>query len=114
MSELWQLPATEIARLVRTGQASAREVVDAHLDRIEAVEPHLNAFAELFADEARATADAADRALAAGHAIGPLHGVPTQIKVNTDEAGHATTNGLPAWADRVADRDAPHVARLRE
>jgi amidase len=113
VAELWQLPATQIARLVRTGQASAREVVEAHVARIEAVEPQINAFAELYADEARASADAADRALAAGEAIGPLHGVPAQIKVNTDEAGHATTNGVPAWADRIADRDAPHVARLR-
>ena len=113
MAELWQLPAAEIAYAVRTGQASAREVIDAHIARIEAVEPHLNAFAELYAEEARASADAADRARAAGAALGPLHGVPTQIKVNTDEAGHATTNGIPAFAERIAQEDAPHVARLR-
>jgi amidase len=113
VADLWRLPATEIARVVRTGQASAREVIDAHIARIEAVEPQLNAFGDLYVDEARATADAADRVLAAGEPIGPLHGVPASIKLNTDEAGHATTNGVPAWAQRIAAEDAVDVARLR-
>ncbi len=113
MSELWQLPAAEIARLVRTGGASAREVLEAHAERIDAVAAPLNAFTELYLDEARATADEADSRQAAGEPLGPLHGVPTAIKANTDEAGHATTNGVPAWAQRVATRDAVATERLR-
>jgi len=111
--ELWELPATEIARLIRTGEASAREVLDAHAVRIEEVGPPLNAFTELYLDEARASADAADRRLAAGEPVGPLHGVPTAIKANTDEIGHATTNGVRAWAERIATDDAIVTARLR-
>ncbi len=113
MPELWQLPATEIARLVRTGQTSAREVLDAHAERIDAVSPQLNAFTELYLDEARASADAADHRQAAGEALGPLHGVPAAIKDNTDEAGHATTNGVRAWAERIATGDAVVTERLR-
>ena len=114
MSEPWQLPATEIARLIRTGESSAREVLDAHALRIEQVAPPLNAFTELYLDEARASADDADRRQAAGEPIGPLHGVPTAIKANTDEIGHATTNGVRAWAERIATRDAIVTERLRD
>jgi amidase len=113
MSELWQLPATEIARLVRSGQTSAREVLEAHAARIEQVAEPLNAFTELYLDEARATADEADRRQAAGEHLGPLHGVPTAMKDNTDEAGHATTNGVPAFRDAIATRDAVATERFR-
>jgi amidase len=113
MSAFWQLPATEIARLIRTGQASAREVLDAHAERIGQVADQLNAFTELYLDEARASADAADRTQAAGEPLGPLHGVPAAIKDNTDEAGHPNTNGIPAFKDNVASRDAIATERLR-
>ena len=88
---------------------SSREVVDAHLERIEAVNGHLNAIMLVLADEARAAADAADRSAPAG----ALHGVPVTVKENIDLAGTPTTSGVPALAEAVAPVDAPQVERLR-
>lgn len=103
----------EIARAIRAGTISAREVTQAHLDRIAARDGELNAFTEVSADEALTAAAAADRARASGEPSGALQGVPVAVKDNTEQAGHATTNGVPAWARRVARRDAPQIARLR-
>src|SRR4051812_39043776 len=93
-TELWRAGASELAEMIRARQASSREVVDAHLARIEAVNGTVNAITVVLADEARAAADAADRAVAAGGELGPLHGVPITIKENIDVAGSATTQGL--------------------
>lgn len=113
MGELWALGAGELAARIAAGTVSSREVVDAHLARIEAVNPRVNAITVVLADEARAAADEADRAVAAGRPLGPLHGVPFTVKENIDLAGTATTNGLVALADAVAPLDAPQVTRLR-
>ncbi|MFY9586535.1 MAG: amidase family protein, partial [Actinomycetota bacterium] len=72
MAELWQLDASTIARAVATGEASARDVVDAHLERIEALDAEVHAFLTVTADEARAQADAVDAARARGESLGPL------------------------------------------
>ena len=69
MTELWQMSAGELARLIRERKASSREVVDAHLDRIDAVNGRVNAIVEVLAEPARAEADAADRAVAAGERV---------------------------------------------
>ena len=114
MSELWALPAVEVARGVRTRAFSAREVTEACLARIDETNPSINALVVVSAEEARRAADAADRAVADGQKLGPLHGVPVAVKANTEQAGHATTNGVPAWADRIAARDAPSIACLRD
>jgi amidase len=113
MAELWAQGAGELAAMVAAGTVSSREVVEAHLARIEAVNPGVNAVTVVLADDARAAADAADRAVAAGRPVGPLHGVPFTVKENIDVAGSATTNGLVALAENVAPLDAPQVARLR-
>jgi amidase len=113
MTDLWRHGALELAHLVRTGEVSSREIVDAHLDRIAVVNPHLNAVVRVLADEARAAAAAADRAVAAGEPLGVLHGVPITVKENIDLAGTPTTNGVPALAEAVAAIDAPTVARMR-
>src|SRR5256885_9818251 len=113
MSELWRKGAVELAAMIRDREVSSREVVQAHLDRIEAVNPHLNAIVRLLADQALAAADAADLAVADGSALGPLHGVPFTVKENIDLAGTPTTNAIPALAEAVAPVDAPHVDRLR-
>ena len=107
------LTAREQARLVRERELSARELVQAHLDRIEAVNPVLNAIVTLDAEGALAAADAADRALAGGAAPGPLHGLPIAIKDLMDVAGMRTTYGSPLHADHVPDADALLVTRLR-
>jgi amidase len=113
MSELWRKGAVELAALIRDREVSSREVIQAHLDRIEAVNPHLNAIVRLLADEALAAADVADRAVADGASLGPLHGVPCTVKENIDLAGTPTTQAVPALAEAVAPIDAPQVERLR-
>lgn len=114
MADLWQLDATDQARLIRTGRASAREAVQSALDRLDAVNPHINAVVQQMAGEALAAADAADAKRARGDDLPPLHGVPVTIKVNTDQVGHATTNGVVAFRNAIAREDAPVVANLRQ
>jgi amidase len=108
--ELWRRGAVELAGLIAGREVSSREVVDAHLERIEAVNGHLNAVVVVLADEARAAADAAD---SASLPAGPLHGVPFTVKENIDLAGTPTTQGMAALAEAVAPIDAPQVERMR-
>jgi amidase len=112
-TDLWQLDATDLGRLIRLGQASAHEATVSVLDRLHAVNPRINAVVQEFDAEALAAAAAADAAQAEGAALGPLHGVPVTIKVNVDQKGHATTNGVVAFKDVVAREDNPVVANLR-
>lgn len=111
--ELWQKSATELAELIRTKQASSREVVDAHLDRIESVNSGLNAIVRVLDETARAAADAADAVVLGGGELGPLHGVPMTVKENLDLVGSPTTQGLPALAEAMPTEDAPAVERMR-
>ncbi|WP_341887157.1 amidase family protein [Variovorax sp. YR752] len=110
---LWQRSATDIANAVRRREVSCREVTTSVLARIAELNPRLNALAEVLADEALASADAADARTLRGDALGPLHGVPVSIKVNVDQAGHATTNGVIPLKDHIAREDAPVVAHWR-
>lgn len=114
MSHLWQKPATELARLIADRKVSSVEVVEAHLHRIEAVNPKVNAIVRVLADEARAGAALADQAVARGDRLGPLHGVPFTVKENIDVAGLPTTWGVPALSGAVVPMDAPVVQRMRE
>jgi amidase len=113
VSELWRKSALELAAMVRGREVSSREVVQAHLDRVEAVNHRVNAIVRLLPDQALAAADAADRAVADGARLGPLHGVPVTVKENIDLAGTPTTQGVPALAEAIAPVDAPPVERLR-
>jgi amidase len=113
VSELWRKSAVELAAMIRDREVSSREVIQAHLDRIETVNPYLNAIVRLLPDQALAAADAADRAVSDGTGLGPLHGVPFTVKENIDLAGTPTTQGIPALAEAVAPIDAPQVERLR-
>lgn len=110
---LWRLDATDLARLIRLGQVSSRDAVTACLARMDAVNPRLNAVVRRMDEEAMAAADAADTARARGEALGELHGVPVTVKINTDQRGHPTDNGVAALRDLVAPEDAPAVANLR-
>ena len=105
--------ATELAELIRYGKVSSVEVVQAHLDRIEAVNPGINAIVTL-ADGALEAARAADGELAAGGEAGPLHGVPFTVKDGFDTAGVLTQRGSPIFAGRIPDKDATGVARLKQ
>src|SRR3954454_22073600 len=107
--EICELTATRQAAAIRSRELSSREVVTAHLERIEAVNPALHALRVVLADEALAAADAADRRAPAG----PLHGVPIAVKENIDVAGLATTWGVEALHGAIAPADAPVVAHLR-
>ncbi len=111
---LWRLGAVELAALIRAREVSAREATESVLARIAEVNPRLNALATVTAASALAAADAADRRLAAGDPVGPLHGVPVTIKVNVDVAGEPTTDGVAALKDAVAKEDSPLVRSLRE
>ncbi|WP_296765380.1 amidase family protein [Sediminimonas sp.] len=113
MNDLWSLTATEVADLVRRGDVRAREVTESTLARIDAENPGCNAIVARCDDAALATADAVDQALAHGLDPGPMAGVPVTIKANTDQAGHATTNGLRLQRDLIATEDSPVVSNLR-
>lgn len=112
-NELWPLEASELARLLASGEVSAAEVVEAHLERIAAVNPRVNAVTRLLDDSARQAARETDRRRAAGEELGPLAGVPFTVKENIHVAGSATTHGVPHLRDWVAESDAPPVRRLR-
>ena len=112
--ELWRWTGVDLARGIRTRRISSREAVESCLARIEQTNPQLNALVEVSPEEALDAADAADRAVAAGEPLGPLHGVPISIKVNSDQAGYATTDGVVALKDNVAEVDSPQVKKLRE
>ena len=92
--------ATELASLIRAKQLSSREVVQAHLDRIQNINPKVNAIVTLLAEDALKSADAADHAVKNGEALGPLHGVPFTIKDAIDTAGVLTQRGSPMAGDR--------------
>ncbi|MBN3768858.1 MULTISPECIES: amidase family protein [Burkholderia] len=114
MTQLWQLPATELAKRVRHREVSAREVADAVLDRLDAVNPAINAVIEHRPDEVRQQADAVDRAIARGDDPGPLAGVPVTVKINVDQAGFATTNGTRLQENLIAQADSPVVSNIRK
>src|SRR3954447_11032880 len=106
--------AVELARAIRARDLSAREVLDAHLQRIDLWNPVVNAIVTRTTGRAVARAGALDEAFARGEEPGPLHGVPTAHKDLVDTAGIRTTYGSPIYADHVPDADEPFVARLRE
>ena len=112
-TELWRTSATELAKATRSGQVSSREVVEAHLRRIEAVNGSINAVVLVLEEQALKAARAADRAVAGGADLGPFHGVPFTVKENIDVAGTPTTQGLRALANAYPRRDAPIVERLK-
>jgi len=103
----------DLAAMIASGLVSSREVIDAHLDRIDEVNGWLNAVVRVLADEARSAADAADLALASGAAVGPLHGVPFTVKDGLDLAGHPTSQGVESFADGIATLDDPCIGRLK-
>jgi amidase len=106
------LPAHRLARMLRAREVSAAELLAAHLDRLEAVNPLVNAVVRL-APDAMDRATAADQALARGEEPGPLHGVPFTAKDNFETRGVVTAIGVPERAGTVPPADATAVARMR-
>jgi amidase len=113
-NELWSWSAVDLARAIATREISSREAVQSTLDRTAQVNPALNAVVEVLADEALTAADAADAAVKAGSELGPLHGVPVTTKVNVDQRGCATTNGVVEFRNVIATEDSPVVANFRK
>lgn len=113
VDELWRCSAGELAQRVRRREVSAREAAQAALARLDAVNPRLNAVVDWRPDDVLAEAAAVDAALARGADPGPLAGVPVTVKVNVDQAGYATTNGVTLQRDVIAAVDSPVVANLR-
>lgn len=113
VTDLWRLSAVEIAEAIRSGQASSRDVVEAHLWRIETFNPSINAVTTLLGEQARAAAEAADQQVGRGGRLPPFHGVPFTVKENIDLMGAPTTQGLRAQSGAYPTRDAPVVERLR-
>jgi amidase len=112
-TELWRLSASELAEAIRSRQTSSQEVIEAHLRRIEAVNPAINAVVVVLGEQALEAAKTADRAVAGGGDLPPFHGVPFTAKENIDVAGTPTTQGVKALAGAYPSRDAPVVERLK-
>lgn len=110
---LYSLSATELAHLIRAGEVSATEVVEAFIARIEQVNPALNALIIPLFAEARTQAQAAQQALAQGESVGPLHGVPVTIKEQFLVRGTDTTWGVPAHRGKPAGAEGTLVTALR-
>lgn len=113
MTETWRLSAAELADRIRARQLSAREAARSALDRLAAVNPAINAVVDCRPEEVLAQADAVDAALARGEDPGVLAGVPVTVKVNIDQAGHATTNGVTLQRDLIAQSNSPVIDNLR-
>jgi amidase len=111
-TELWRLPATDLAHLIRTRKVSAREAAQAALQRLDAVNPQINAIVAHTPELVLEQADRVDQRLARGEDPGPLAGIPVSVKINTDMAGFATTNGTRLQKDWIAKVNSPAVENL--
>ena len=115
LTQVLTLSARRQARLVRDGEISSRELISAHLAQIADVNPTLNAVVEVLGERALAEAEAADRELAAGRLLGPLHGVPFSIKDSIEQAGTRCTAGTSGRKNAAhSTEDATLVTRLRQ
>src|SRR5262249_35670347 len=111
-NELWRLGVVELAKAIREKQVSSREVIQAHLDRIHAVNGRLNAVTVVLHDEALRAAEAADQALAKGAALGPLPDVPMTVKENIALIGSETKQGIATFNEALTPAESPHVTQL--
>ena len=111
---IWQWSALDTAAAIRDGRATSEEVVQAHIDRMHAANPAINAIVVDLSAQAIEAARAADRALAQGATPGKLQGVPVTIKINIDVEGQANSNGVVAFKDNIAPGDSPVTANLKK
>ena len=114
MQDLWRLSAAEMASLIRSKKVSAKEAATAALARLDAVNPKINAVVDHRPEDVLAQAAAVDAAIGRGEDAGPLGGVPVTVKVNIDQEGFATTNGLKLQRDAVAKSNNPVIDNLRK
>jgi amidase len=114
MQDLWRLSATDLAALIKSKKVSAREAATAALARLDAVNPKLNAVVDHKPAEVLAEASAIDAKIARSEDVGILAGVPVTVKVNIDQAGFATTNGLKIQKDSIARDNSPVIDNFRK
>jgi amidase len=114
MQDLWRLSAAEMASLIRSKKVSAKEAATAALARLDAVNPKINAVVDHKPADVLAQASAIDAAIGRGEDPGPLAGVPVTVKVNIDQEGFATTNGLKLQRDAIAKSSSPVIDNLRK
>jgi amidase len=112
--DIWRLSAVDVAVLVRTKKVSAKEAATAALARLDAVNPKINAVIDHRPSDVLAQAEAIDAALARGEEVGPLAGVPVTVKVNIDQEGFATTNGLKLQREVIARSNSPVIDNWRK
>jgi amidase len=114
MTDLWRLSAADLAALVKSKKVSAKEAATAALLRLDAVNPSINAVIDHRPDDVLKQASQVDAAIARGEDAGLLAGVPVTVKVNIDQAGFATTNGLKLQANTIAKSNSPVIDNLRK
>jgi amidase len=114
MEDLWRLSAADLAALIRSKKVSAKQAAVAALARLDAVNPAINAVVDHRPADVLAQAEAVDAAIARNEDAGPLAGVPVTVKVNIDQEGFATTNGLKLQRDVIARSNSPVIDNLRK
>src|SRR6195952_6074388 len=114
MGDLWRLPAADIAALIKSKKVSAKEAASSALSRLDAVNPAINAVVDHRPEEVMAQAAGIDEAIARNEIVGALAGVPVTVKVNIDQQGFATTNGLKLQRDAIAKTNSPVIDNLRK
>ena len=113
-SEFWRMSAVEQVSALNRGEISSVEAVGSSIDRMHAVNDDLNAVVMNLSEQAMEKASKLDEQRQKGEACGPLYGLPITVKVNVDQAGWATTNGIPVLKDLIAQEDAPVVKNLQD
>jgi aspartyl-tRNA(Asn)/glutamyl-tRNA(Gln) amidotransferase subunit A len=111
-TDLALLSANALSAEIGTGRLSPVEIIDAFLARIRARDQKLHAYVEVYAEEARLAAEAADKAIRSGHKIGPLHGIPIALKDLIEIEGRVTTGGSQVWRDRRSTYTATIARRM--
>jgi len=113
-TELWSLSATELSKLISSKKASAVEITRSVLERLDTVNPAINAVVTEMPEEAISAAESIDKKISNKEPTGPLAGIPVTIKMNVDQIGHANTNGLQILKDNITDQDNAVVSNLRK
>src|SRR6202162_4210265 len=114
MGDRWRLSAVELATLIKSKKISAKEAASAALARLDAVNPAINAVVAHRPEDVLAQAASVDAAIARNENVGALAGVPVTVKVNIDQQGFATTNGLKLQRDVIAGTNSPVIDNLRK
>ena len=113
MKDLWKLNGHEITYLLNKKKVSATEICNNLIEHIEKINPKINAIVVKTYEDAKKQAKVLDKKIKDHEKIGLLAGIPTTVKVNTDQVGYPSTNGLQIQKDLIATQDSPVVKNLR-